>query len=165
MSSWFLTQLITGGFPSQRDSNLKSVSLVPDSSHHRECQRGGAETIQSGLAVSKSGSHFNTFNTLRPRQNGQHFPNYIFKCIFFNENIWISIEISLKFVPQGPISNILALVQIMALRQLGDKPLSEPMMVGLLTHICVSRPQWVNALRSEQAWLLLQTTFLKVNGQ
>ena len=122
MSSWFLTQLIIGGFPSQRDSNLKSVSLVPDSSHHRECQRGGAETIQSGLAVSKSGSHFNTFNTLRPRQNGQHFPNYIFKCIFFNENIWILIKISLKFVPQGPISNILALVQIMAWRQLGDKP-------------------------------------------
>ena len=26
----------------------------------------------------------------------------------------------------------------------GDKPLSEPMMVSLLTHICVTRPQWVN---------------------
>ena len=25
----------------------------------------------------------------------------------------------------------------------GDKPLSEPMMVSLLTHICVTRPQWV----------------------
>ena len=33
----------------------------------------------------------------------------IFKCIFFNENIWISIEISLKFVPKGPIKNIPAL--------------------------------------------------------
>ena len=27
-----------------------------------------------------------------------------------------------------------------------DKPLSEPMMVSLLTHICVTRPQWVNGL-------------------
>ena len=39
--------------------------------------------------------------------------------------------------------NIPALVQIMAWRRPGDKPLSEPMMVSLLTHICVTRPQWV----------------------
>ena len=32
----------------------------------------------------------------------------------------------------------------MARRRLGDKPLSEPMMVSLLSHICVTRPQWVN---------------------
>ena len=37
-----------------------------------------------------------------------------------------------------------ALVQIMACRQPGDKPLSEPMMESLLMHICVTRPQWVN---------------------
>ena len=53
----------------------------------------------------------------------------------------ISIKISLKFVPNGPINNIPALVQIMAWRRPGDKPLSEPMMVSLLTHICVTRPQ------------------------
>ena len=53
------------------------------------------------------------------------------------------IKISLKFVPKGPIDNIPALVQIMAWRRPGDKPLSEPMMVSLLTHICVPRPQWV----------------------
>ena len=34
----------------------------------------------------------------------------------------------------------------MAWRRPGDKPLSEPMMVKLLTHICVTRPQWVNSL-------------------
>ena len=34
----------------------------------------------------------------------------------------------------------------MAWRRPGDKPLSEPMMVGLPTHICVARPQWVNCL-------------------
>ena len=49
-----------------------------------------------------------------------------------------------KFVPKGPINNIPASVQIMAWRRPGDKPLSEPMMVGLTTHICVTRPQWVN---------------------
>ena len=46
-----------------------------------------------------------------------------------NENAWISIKISLKYVPKGPINNIPALVQIMACRQPGNKPLSEPMMV------------------------------------
>ena len=66
-----------------------------------------------------------------------------FKWIFLNENIWISIEVALKFVPKGPINNIPALVQIMAWRRPGDKPLSVPMMFSLLTHICVTRPQWV----------------------
>ena len=45
-------------------------------------------------------------NTLRPRRNGTHFADDIFKHIFFNENISISIQISLKFVPRGPINNI-----------------------------------------------------------
>ena len=70
------------------------------------------------------------FNTLSPGQNGHHFTDDIFKCIFLNENVWISIKISLNFVPKGP----------------GDKPLSEPMMVSLLTHICVTRPQWVDSV-------------------
>ena len=85
-------------------------------------------------------------NTLMPRQDGRHLPDDIFKCIFMKENIWISIKISLKFVPKDPINNIPALVQVMAWRRPGDKPLSERMMVSLLTHICVTRPQWVKML-------------------
>ena len=92
-----------------------------------------------------------TFNTLRPRENGRHFAD-IFKCIFLNENVWIPVEISLRFVVKGPINNITALVQIMAWRRSGDKPLSEPMMVGLTTHICVTRPQWVNSLAPGRFW-------------
>ena len=88
-------------------------------------------------------SFVNLVNTLRPRQNGRHFADDILKCIFLNENVWISIEISLKFVPKGPINNITALVQIMAWHRPGDKPISEPMMVRLPTHICVTQPQWV----------------------
>ena len=34
----------------------------------------------------------------------------------------------------------------MAWRRPGDKPLSKLMMVSLLTHICVTRPQWVNTM-------------------
>ena len=87
------------------------------------------------------------FNTLRPRQNGHHFADDIFKCIFLNENVWISIKSSLKFVPGSLINNIPALVQIMAWRRPGDKPFSEPVMVRLQTHICVTRPQWLKYTR------------------
>ena len=62
------------------------------------------------------------FNTLRPIQIGRRFADDVFKCIFLDENVWILLKISLKF---------------------GDKPLSELMMVSLLTHVCVTRPQWV----------------------
>ena len=51
----------------------------------------------------------------------------IFKCIFLNENDRILIQISLKFVPRGPINNKPALVQVMAWCRTGAKPLSEPM--------------------------------------
>ena len=41
----------------------------------------------------------------------------IFQWIFLNENIWISINISPKFVPRRPINNIPTLVQVMAWRR------------------------------------------------
>ena len=85
------------------------------------------------------------FNKLRPRQNAHHFSDDIFKCIFLNENVWIFIKISLKFVPKVPINNIPAWVQKMAWCRLGDKSLSEPMLVSLLTHIRITRPQWVKS--------------------
>ena len=65
-----------------------------------------------------------------PEQNGRHFADDIFKCIFKNKNLCILIQISLKFVPMGPIDNNAAFVQLMAWRRTGDKPLSETM----LTH-------------------------------
>ena len=83
---------------------------------------------------------------MRPRQDGHHILDDIFKCIFLNENVWILIIISMKLVPKVRINNIPALVQIMAWRRLGDKPLSESMVVSLVTHICVTRPQWINCI-------------------
>ena len=57
----------------------------------------------------------------------------ISQTLFSNAFSWmkkycILINISLKFVPKGPINNIPALVQIMAWCQIGAKPLSEPTM-------------------------------------
>ena len=83
-------------------------------------------------------------NTLRPKQHGRHFADDIFKCVLLNENVWMSIKISLTFVPKDLVNNIPALVQIMAWRRPGDKPLSEATMVRLPMHICVTWPQWVN---------------------
>ena len=56
------------------------------------------------------------------------FADDIFKHSFMNENVKISIRISLKFVPKGPIDNKSALVQVMAWCRTGDKSLPEPML-------------------------------------
>ena len=74
--------------------------------------------------------------------NGRHFADDIVKFIFLNENVWISIQISLKFVTGDPKNNTPAFVPIMAWCGPGNKPLSQPMMV-LLTHICITHPQWL----------------------
>ena len=109
---------------------------------------------QSGLRVAvPSSSHLSTSSTtlsgpmrapernspiinwwrwavqMRPRQNGRHFPDDIFGCLFLNENCCILIKISLKFCSPQSNWNIPALVQIMAWHRSGAKPLSEPMMV------------------------------------
>ena len=46
-----------------------------------------------------------------------------FKCILLNENDRIAIQISVNFVPRSPIDNKPVLVQVMAWRRRGDKPL------------------------------------------
>ena len=94
--------------------------------------------------VNATRAHWCLINSLRPRQNGRLFADDTFKCIFLNKNIRISTKNSPKFVSKGLINNIPALVLIMAWRRPGDKPLFEPMLVRSLTHICVTRPQWVN---------------------
>ena len=79
----------------------------------------------------------------------QPFHRRHFQCIFLNENVWISLSIWLKIIPKVRVKNIAALVQIMAWCRPGDKPLFEPMMVSLLTHICGIQPIWVIYL---QCW-------------
>ena len=72
-------------------------------------------------------------NTLRPRQDGYHFADNIFKLIFLNEHVFIMIKISLKFVPMSPITNEPASVHKMAWCR-----------KGLLTNIRVTWLKWVN---------------------
>ena len=65
---------------------------------------------------------------ISPGQNVRHFTDNIFKCIFLNGMICILIWISLQFVPTGPIDNKWTLVQVMAWRRTGDKPIPELML-------------------------------------
>ena len=71
----------------------------------------------------------------------------IFQTTFWNVFSWMKIyQFQLRChwgLFLRPINNIPALVQIMAWHRPGNKPLPEPMMVRLPTHICVTRPQWV----------------------
>ena len=85
------------------------------------------------------------FNTVRPRPNGDHFPDDIFRCIFVNENenVYISIKISLKFVPKHLINNNQAFVQILV---------SEPLVVRLSTDIWITRHQRVKLFRLLMTW-------------
>ena len=67
-------------------------------------------------------------NSSPPGQNGRHFTDDNFRCVFVNEKFYIFNKIALKFVLRGPIDNNPALAEIMAWRRIGDKPLSQPML-------------------------------------
>ena len=69
----------------------------------------------------------------------------IFKYILFDENVWTSITISLKFVPKGPIDNKSALVHVMAWRWTGKKLIYWP---SSPTHIYDTRGKLNNQIRN-----------------
>ena len=77
--------------------------------------------------------------------NSTIFPTPFSKAFSWMKMYEFLWKISQNFVPLSPINNNPALVQIMAWRRPGDKPLSEPIMVSLLRHtgICVTQPLWV----------------------
>ena len=110
---------------------------------------GGMGTYKGTNTGYTQLSHF-IVNTLRRDKIANIWQTTFSNVFFDSENVWISIKISLKFVPRGPINNIPALIQIMAWCYPGDKPLSEPMLVSLTMHICVTWPQWVDVLN----WLV-----------
>ena len=98
---------------------------------------------------------WNPLNTLRLRQNGRHYADDTFKCVRLDENIqeniWILINISLKFGPKGPINNNPVLVQI-AIIWIND--------VSLLMHTCITRPQLVNTFHYDP-WACITTMTLR----
>ena len=59
----------------------------------------------------------------------------VFNFIFLYEYASICIKISLKYDPEIPVDAQSALIQVMAWRRKGDKPLAEPMLTNQTTHI------------------------------
>ena len=108
-----------------------------------------ANASRSTLLGSPPAVHW-ALNWSPPGQNGRHSADDMFKCIFLNENIWISNKISLKYVPWGVIDNMTALVQITAWRRPGDKPLSGPM---LTIHRRIYAPLGADELRTNEIWI------------
>ena len=90
------------------------------------------------------------------RHNGRHLADYIFKGVFFNENVWNWIKISLKFVHKGLINKNPSLIRIMTLYHTSHKPLSEAMMA-----LCACMHHSVSIEASKMADIL-KTTFPNV---
>ena len=67
------------------------------------------------------------------------------KCMNFDYNFIICF-----FNPRGLVNDNPALVKLMAWRRPEDKLLYEPMMISLLAHIYVTRPQWINIVMQER---------------
>ena len=130
--------------------NIIDIAISPTDLKIRDGNNGLAAPThylyQCYLVIKKVQWHLSKGNFTRKtsptNQNGRRFADDVFKCIFLNKNIWISHKISLKILTKVQINNTPALVQILAWRRSGVKPLSESMMFSLLTHICVT--QWVN---------------------
>ena len=104
-------------------------------------------------------------NTLRWRQNGRQFPDDKFKCISFDENVWISLKMSMKFVPKVRINNITSLVLIMAWCGQATSHYLNQWWFILLTHICVTWPRWVNSCHVEYIWRIIKICFSFLNTE
>ena len=78
-----------------------------------------------------------TFNTLRPRQNGWHFLDNIFKCIL--------MKISLKFAARVQLKIVHHWFRWLGTSQVTSHYLNQWWLI-LMTHICVTLPQWVKQL-------------------
>ena len=83
--------------------------------------------------------------TMRPRQNCRNLIlQMTYQNLLYCRKIVLFIQILLKIVSKGPIYNKPTLVQMMAWRWVGNKPLSDQWWPGLLMHKCITRPKWVN---------------------
>ena len=92
--------------------------------------RFGAHKLRLGFMLPLAHIYYRDqdecINTFRPRQNGQHFKDDILDAFSWMKSL--VFKMSLKYVPKGPIYKNQAVVQIMAWRRIGDKPLSELML-------------------------------------
>ena len=99
---------------------------------------------RSAFTLTVDFYYLSQFNPCPPGQNGRHFADDIFRCIFLNENVWISIKISLNFVAKGSIhysciGSDIGLATSHYLNQCWP---------DLLTQLCGARGKWFLMIRS-----------------
>ena len=95
---------------SNHQAFIKSGSICDKRSHWLN-----AGKLQQNWKLFRQSPHSNmivgiSVNSSPPGQNGCHFTDDIFRCIFMNDKFCILIKISLKLVRKGPIGNNPALV-------------------------------------------------------
>ena len=90
------------GYPTVCAVSQCSSKLITD----KLCRQQYTQTRLRQTALPIAIGDIGKINTLWSRHNGRHFPYDIVKWIFLNGNLGISMKISLKFVPKGPINNI-----------------------------------------------------------
>ena len=125
---------MTGELPAQRASNAKNVSIWWR--HHglflfQRFDLSGAEVgifQEVSIMATTSGSQAIKNHNISTGE----MTNFSF---FFNEHVWISIKISLKFVPKGPIDNNLMLVHVLAWCRTGEKPFPNQMLTQVTAYM------------------------------
>ena len=99
----------------------------------------------NGVGPVRGHSYIRYINTSRLKPKNRRSPDDILKRIFLNESCIIVMKISLRFfVPRDPMNNIPAMVQIMAWHRKAASYYLKQWWLSLMTHICDTRPQWVN---------------------
>ena len=144
LRQWLGLSLVNPLVPKRCGSNFKFKSFLPIieidiwNISHVIPHRTSVIITKHWLGVTRMIRHHYFFLT----HGGRDKMAVIFQHIFLNENGCILIKISLKFVPQGPINNIPWL--------------------SLMTHICITRPEWVNhrAVLSTFQFLVLKSELL-----
>ena len=101
------------------------LKLLPHLSGANELMPTGRLYVERerDMGCTESGTLVHQFNTLRPRQDGRHFADDIFKCIFLMKMLEFRLLFHWSLFPRA-INNIPAMVQLMAWRRPGDKPIS-----------------------------------------
>ena len=129
---------VPGEFPAQRPVTQSFdvfLGLHLNKRLNKQSSGWWFETLSHPLWRHSNGftslNQWNNSITHRDRHKMTANSQTTFSNAFLNENVRISLKVSLKFVPDVPIDNIPVLVRRMAWRRPGDKPLSEPMMVRL----------------------------------
>ena len=90
-------------------------------------------------------------NTFGWRKSWHQSADEILKCFFINEKYHIFIQISLRFIPKGPINNMPSMVQIMPWRHSDDNQLSDDSVVYWYIYIWNTQPWRIHTLWTDDA--------------